>query len=97
MASRFISARIAGTSKIAIFVSFARQFRAGSNLELACADEILAHRRAKPSPTKLRSSRKNARKLTTEGGLDVVGNYRGGRTCGADVLQQADIPVALVH
>jgi pyridoxine 5-phosphate synthase len=65
----------------------------GLNLELACVDEILAIAvRANPDQATLVPEKRQ--EVTTEGGLDIVGNFatveRAVRT-----LQQAAIPVAL--
>ena len=65
----------------------------GLNLEMACADEILQIAvRTKPDQVTLVPEKRQ--ELTTEGGLDVVGNYAAvDRT--AHALRQADISVAL--
>src|SRR5262249_36445443 len=65
----------------------------GLNLELACSDEIVTIAvRSKPDQATLVPEKRQ--ELTTEGGLDVVGNYaqveRAVRS-----LQQSGIPVAL--
>jgi pyridoxine 5-phosphate synthase len=66
---------------------------AGLNLELACSDEILPIAlQSKPDQATLVPEKRQ--ELTTEGGLDVVGNYAVvERTTRS--LQQAGIPVAL--
>jgi pyridoxine 5-phosphate synthase len=65
----------------------------GLNLELACSDEIVTIAvRSKPDQATLVPEKRQ--ELTTEGGLDVVGNYA--QVEGATrSLQQAGIPVAL--
>jgi pyridoxine 5-phosphate synthase len=65
----------------------------GLNLEMACSDEILRIAlETKPDQVTLVPEKRQ--ELTTEGGLDVVGNYAAvERTVKS--LQQAGIPVAL--
>lgn len=66
---------------------------AGLNLELACSDEVLAIAiQAKPDQATLVPEKRQ--ELTTEGGLDVVGNYAAVEHAVRE-LQQAEIPVAL--
>ena len=65
----------------------------GLNLELACANEILAIAvQSKPDQATLVPEKRQ--ELTTEGGLDVVANYASVEHA-VRTLQQADIPVAL--
>jgi pyridoxine 5-phosphate synthase len=65
----------------------------GLNLELACSDEIIALAiHEKPDQATLVPEKRQ--ELTTEGGLDVVGNYSTVEHA-VRRLQQADIPVAL--
>jgi len=65
----------------------------GLNLELACANEILAIAvQSKPDQATLVPEKRQ--ELTTEGGLDVVANYASVEHA-VRALQQADIPVAL--
>jgi pyridoxine 5-phosphate synthase len=67
--------------------------RTGLNLEMACTDEIVQIAiRTKPDQITLVPERRQ--ELTTEGGLDVVGNYSTVERT-AHALQQAEIPVAL--
>lgn len=65
----------------------------GLNLEMACSDEIVQIAiRTKPDQATLVPEKRQ--ELTTEGGLDVVGNYAAvDRT--AHALRQADVAVAL--
>jgi pyridoxine 5-phosphate synthase len=66
---------------------------AGLNLEMACADEIVRLAvQAKPDQATLVPEKRQ--ELTTEGGLDVVGNYAAVERA-TRALQQAGIPVAL--
>lgn len=65
----------------------------GLNLEMACSQEILliaVH--TKPDQVTLVPEKRE--ELTTEGGLDVLGNYSSVEHA-VRILQQADIPVAL--
>src|SRR5256885_1334127 len=65
----------------------------GLNLELACSDEIVTIAvRSKPDQATLVPEKRQ--ELTTEGGLDVVGNYAQVEHA-VRSLQQAGIPVAL--
>jgi pyridoxine 5-phosphate synthase len=65
----------------------------GLNLELACTDEILRIAlETKPDQATLVPEKRQ--ELTTEGGLDVVGNYATVEKA-ARTLQAAGIPVAL--
>jgi pyridoxine 5-phosphate synthase len=65
----------------------------GLNLEMACSDEILSIAvHAKPDQATLVPEKRQ--ELTTEGGLDVVGNYSVVEHA-VRKLQQAEIPVAL--
>jgi pyridoxine 5-phosphate synthase len=65
----------------------------GLNLEMACADEIVQIAvRTKPDQVTLVPEKRQ--ELTTEGGLDVVGNFAAvDRT--AHALRQADVAVAV--
>lgn len=66
---------------------------AGLNLEMACSDEVLAIAvQAKPHQATLVPEKRQ--ELTTEGGLDVVGNYPAVEHAVRE-LHQAEIPVAL--
>ena len=65
----------------------------GLNLELACVDEILVIAvQTKPDQATLVPEKRQ--EVTTEGGLDVVGNYAAIEHA-VRTLQQVDIPVAL--
>ncbi len=65
----------------------------GLNLEMACAQEILLiAMQSKPDQVTLVPEKRQ--ELTTEGGLDVLGNYSSVEHA-VRILQQADIPVAL--
>jgi pyridoxine 5-phosphate synthase len=65
----------------------------GLNLEMACAQEILQIAlRTKPDQVTLVPEKRQ--ELTTEGGLDVVGNFAAVERT-AHTLRQADIAVAL--
>jgi len=65
----------------------------GLNLEMACADEIVRIAiQLKPDQVTLVPEKRQ--ELTTEGGLDVVGNYAVVERA-AHGVQQADIPIAL--
>lgn len=65
----------------------------GLNLEMACADEIVRIAlRTKPDQVTLVPEKRQ--ELTTEGGLDVVGNYSTVERTVRE-LQQAELPVAL--
>lgn len=65
----------------------------GLNLELACVDEIIAiASRTKPDQATLVPEKRQ--EVTTEGGLDVVGNFNSVEKA-VRVLRQAGIPVAL--
>jgi pyridoxine 5-phosphate synthase len=65
----------------------------GLNLEMACADEIVQFAlHAKPDQVTLVPEKRQ--ELTTEGGLDVIGNFAAVEHA-VRMLQQADIPVAL--
>jgi len=65
----------------------------GLNLELACSDEILTIAvQSKPDQATLVPEKRQ--ELTTEGGLDVVGNYATVERA-TRLLQQAAIPIAL--
>jgi pyridoxine 5-phosphate synthase len=65
----------------------------GLNLEMACSDEILRIAlQTKPDQVTLVPEKRQ--ELTTEGGLDVVGNYAAVEHA-VRTLQQADLPVAL--
>ena len=65
----------------------------GLNLEMACSDEIVRIAvQSKPDQVTLVPEKRQ--ELTTEGGLDVVGNYAAVERT-AHALRQADIPVAL--
>jgi pyridoxine 5-phosphate synthase len=65
----------------------------GLNLEMASADEIVRIA-LQTRPDQVTLVPEKRQELTTEGGLDVVGNYASlERT--AHALRQADIPVAL--
>ncbi|HVK07687.1 MAG TPA: pyridoxine 5'-phosphate synthase [Gemmataceae bacterium] len=66
---------------------------AGLNLEMACSDEILGIAlETKPDQVTLVPEKRQ--ELTTEGGLDVVGNFASVERT-SKVLQQSGIPVAL--
>jgi pyridoxine 5-phosphate synthase len=66
---------------------------AGLNLEMACSDEILRIAlETKPDQVTLVPEKRQ--ELTTEGGLDVVGNFAAVERT-TKVLQQSGIPVAL--
>src|SRR5947209_663232 len=65
----------------------------GLNLEMACVEEIVQIAgRTKPDQVTLVPEKRQ--ELTTEGGLDVVGNYAAVERT-AHALRQADIAVAL--
>jgi pyridoxine 5-phosphate synthase len=65
----------------------------GLNLEMACSDEIVRIAlQSRPDQVTLVPEKRQ--ELTTEGGLDVVGNYAPVEQA-ARALQQAGIPVAL--
>lgn len=65
----------------------------GLNLEMACSDEIVRIAvQTKPDQVTLVPEKRQ--ELTTEGGLDVVGNYAAVERT-AHALRQADISVAL--
>ena len=65
----------------------------GLNLEMACADEIIRLAiETKPDQATLVPEKRQ--ELTTEGGLDVVGNYPAIEHA-IHALQRSDIPVAL--
>jgi len=65
----------------------------GLNLEMACSDEILPIAlQSKPDQATLVPEKRQ--ELTTEGGLDVVGNYVPVQNT-TRALQQAGVPVAL--
>ena len=65
----------------------------GLNLEMACSDEIVRIAlQSKPDQVTLVPEKRQ--ELTTEGGLDAVGNYAAVEQT-ARTLQQAGIPVAL--
>jgi pyridoxine 5-phosphate synthase len=65
----------------------------GLNLELACTDEIM-HLAVHAKPDQATLVPEKRQELTTEGGLDVVGNYSAVEHA-VRKLQQADIPIAL--
>ena len=65
----------------------------GLNLEMACADEIVRIA-IQTRPDQVTLVPEKRQELTTEGGLDVVGNYAAVEHA-AHALRQADIPVAL--
>ena len=65
----------------------------GLNLEMASADEIVRIA-LQTRPDQVTLVPEKRQELTTEGGLDVVGNYASVERT-AHALRQADIPVAL--
>ena len=65
----------------------------GLNLEMACADEI-AQIAVRTKPDQVTLVPEKRLELTTEGGLDVVGNFAAVERT-AHTLRQADIAVAL--
>lgn len=66
---------------------------AGLNLEMACSDEILRIA-LDTQPDQVTLVPEKRQELTTEGGLDVVGNYAAVEHA-VKTLRQAGIPVAL--
>lgn len=65
----------------------------GLNLEMACSDEIIGIAlRTKPDQVTLVPEKRQ--ELTTEGGLDVIGNFTVVEHA-VRAIQQADIPIAL--